>query len=110
MSLPETACISIQAPHPLLDLGGFHWGDDIIFNSTSGGLDFDAGFKRSTLFLKDLIADVLVAKCGYKSREILFFGFGQGGMTALNVAGEARHVFIPIETSNTNRLRSSRVA
>ena len=29
-----------------------------------------------------------MAKCGYKPREILLFGFGQGGMVALNVAAE----------------------
>ena len=88
MNLPETVCISIQGPHPLLDLGGFHWGDDIIFDSTSGGLDFDAGFQRSTKLLKDLVTDVLITKCGYQFREIVFFGFGQGGMVALNVVGE----------------------
>ena len=88
MNLPETACISIRGPQPLLDLGGFHWGEDIIFNSTDGGLDADAGFKRSIELLKTVVLEVLVEKCGYRLREILLFGFGQGGMSALSAAGE----------------------
>lgn len=88
MRLPETACISIQAPQTLLDLGGHHWGDDIIFDSTSGGLDPDAGFRQSTELLRKIVLDSLVAKCGYKLREIVMFGFGQGGMAALNAVGE----------------------
>ena len=88
MKLPETACIAIQAPHRLLDLDGFHWGDDIIFDSTSGGLDADAGLKETTALLKRTIQDVVVGKCGYRLREVICFGFGQGGMAALNVARE----------------------
>jgi predicted esterase len=87
MNLPETACISIQGPQGLLDLGGFHWGDDIIFDSSNGGLDPDAGFKQSTTLLKGVVQDVLIQKCGYKMREIMVFGFGQGGMAGLNLAG-----------------------
>lgn len=85
MNLPETVCISIQGPQGLLDLGGFHWGDDIIFDSTSGGIDADAGFKQSNKLLKSIVQDALTEKCGYKTRE-MFFGFGQGGMAALNFA------------------------
>ena len=88
MKLPETACVSIQGPQNLLDLAGFHWGDDIIFDSTNGGLDADAGFKQATKLLKSVVQDALIDKCGYKPREIVVFGFGQGGMAALNLAGE----------------------
>ena len=88
MNLPETACIAVQGPQNLLDLGGFHWGDDIIFDSTSGGLDADAGFKQSTEMLKGVEAETLEEKCGFKLREVMLFGFGQGGMAALNLAGE----------------------
>lgn len=87
MSLPETVCISVQGPSNLLDLGGFHWGDDIIFDSTSGGIDADAGFKQSTELLLKLVQDGLIGKCGYLPRELMFFGFGQGAMAALTVAG-----------------------
>ncbi|RMY78271.1 hypothetical protein D0863_00779 [Hortaea werneckii] len=85
MNLPETACLSIRGPQGLLDMGGFHWGDDVIFDSTSGGLDADAGFKQATAMLKGLVEGDLMEKCGYNAREIMLFGFGQGGMAALNL-------------------------
>lgn len=88
MNLPETVCIAIQGPQGLLDLGGFHWGDDIIFDSTSGGLDADAGFEQSTKLLKKIVSETLESQCWFAQREILVFGFGQGGMAALNLAGE----------------------
>ncbi len=85
LSLPETTCISLQAPTPLpFDLGGFHWGDDIQFDSASGQMNFDTGFTKAVKALKqDIIEEVLVNKCGYKYREIMLFGFGQGAMAAL---------------------------
>ncbi|KAI9740481.1 MAG: hypothetical protein M1834_005061 [Cirrosporium novae-zelandiae] len=85
MSLPETACISIQGPTPLpFDLPGFHWGDDIQFDQMSGRMDFDSGFSKSSKMLAhDVIETALIQKCDYKPREILFFAFGQGGMAAL---------------------------
>ncbi|KJX99551.1 phospholipase/Carboxylesterase superfamily protein [Zymoseptoria brevis] len=99
MALPETCCISIRGPQNLLDLGGFHYGDEIMFDSSNGGLDADAGFKQTTEILKSLVVnDVLVEKCGYTLREIMVFGFGQGGMAALNLA-VALH-----QTSPTNEL------
>lgn len=90
MNLPETACVAIQGPQGLLDLGGSHWGDDIIFDSTSGGLDADAGFKQSTELLVKVVRDVLGAKCGFAQREVMVFGFGQGGMAALSLAGNCK--------------------
>jgi len=52
-------------------------------------MDLDTGFRRSTkLVLEQVIRDGLVQSCGYKTREILLFGFGQGGMVALNMAAE----------------------
>nr|POE65681.1 putative hydrolase c9g1.08c [Quercus suber] len=84
MNLPETVCISLQAPQGLLDLGGFHWGDDIIFDSSNAGLDADAGFKGASALLKIIMQDVLIQKCGYKARELMLFGFGQGAMAALS--------------------------
>lgn len=86
LNLPETACISLRGPKALLDLEGAHWGDDIIFDSSNGGLDADAGLKESTELLKVLINEVLVGKCGYEAREVMMFGFGQGGMAALSTA------------------------
>ena len=88
MNLPETVCIAVRGPQNLLDLGGFHFGDDVMFNSDYGGIDADAGFKTSNELLKTIVQDTLVEKCGYKLRNILFFGFGQGGMAALSAAGK----------------------
>ena len=49
----------------------------------------DAGFSRSVKMLGEQIIDgVLVRKCGYQLREIMIFGFGQGGMAGLAVARE----------------------
>lgn len=88
LSLPETTCISLQAPTPLpFELGGFHWGDDIQFDSASGQMDFDTGFTKAITVLKqDIIEEVLVKDCGYKPSEIMLFGFGQGAMAALATA------------------------
>ncbi|KAL8786051.1 MAG: hypothetical protein Q9213_003034 [Squamulea squamosa] len=88
LSLPETSCIAIQAPSPLpFDLGGFHWGDDITFNQSLGTMDYDTGFEKSSHILKeDVIRKTLLEKCGYKPRNILLFGYGQGGMAAIAAA------------------------
>ena len=88
LSLPETTCISMQAPTPLpFELGGFHWGDDIQFDQATGNMDFDTGFSKAIKILKqEIVEDGLVGKCGYKHREIMFFGFGQGAMAAIAAA------------------------
>ncbi|EAW12695.1 alpha/beta hydrolase [Aspergillus clavatus NRRL 1] len=90
LNLPETAVVTVQAPTPLpFDLGGFHWGDDVSFDSSTGNLDMDAGFTRTTtLMVNELIEGVLVGKCGYALREILVLGLGQGGMAGLVAARE----------------------
>jgi pimeloyl-ACP methyl ester carboxylesterase len=116
LNLPETICITVQAPTPLPDLfaldsttndgnssqnqGFFHWGDDIIFDSSSGGdLDIDAGFERSakSVLAQHIIRNVLVEKCGYRLREILLLGYGQGGMAGLVAA---RNVGCRFQTTN----------
>ncbi len=89
LNLLETLCITFQGPTPLpLPLPeGFHWGDDLIVDQDSGDLDPDAGFsKAAPLLVDEVIKNVLISKCGFKAREILLFGFGQGGMAALAVA------------------------
>ena len=88
LALPETTCISLQAPTPLpFDLGGFHWGDDITFDQVSGKMDFDTGFAKIVKTIKqDIVENVLVKKCEYTPREIMLFGFGQGAMAALATA------------------------
>jgi Phospholipase/Carboxylesterase len=85
LNLPETTCITVQAPTSLpLDLVGFHWGDDVMFDPATTGLDQDAGFSRAVkLLAEEVVKNVLVSHCGYQLREILMLGFGQGGMAAL---------------------------
>lgn len=93
LQLPETACLSVRAPTPLpFDLGGFQWGDYILIDEATGEMDYDSGFTKSTpLLLEKLIRQCLIEKCGYRSREVLLFGFGQGGMVALDVAARFEH-------------------
>ncbi|KAH7071128.1 phospholipase/Carboxylesterase superfamily protein [Paraphoma chrysanthemicola] len=90
LNLPETACIAVQAPNGMLfDIDGFNWGDDLVVDQSTGELDMDTGFKSSTRLLLDhVIREGLVEKCGYKPREIVLFGFAQGGMVGLQVAAE----------------------
>ncbi|KAL9134790.1 MAG: hypothetical protein Q9175_004029 [Cornicularia normoerica] len=111
LALPETTCISLQAPTPLpFELGGFHWGDDITFDQASGQMDFDTGFAKAVKIIKqDIIEDGLVKKCGYKPREIMLFGFGQGSMAALATAasmpeelGGIVSIGGPLPSSNTS--------
>lgn len=47
----------------------------------------DAGFGRvMKKIMEDVVRGVLVGKCGYRLREILVLGLGQGGMLGLSVA------------------------
>jgi predicted esterase len=90
LNLPETACIALQAPNGLLfDIGGFQWGDDLVMDQSNGELDMDTGFKSATrLILERVIREGLMGKCGYTAREIIIFGFAQGGMAGLHAAAE----------------------
>ncbi|KAI9802287.1 MAG: hypothetical protein M1833_001793 [Piccolia ochrophora] len=84
LSLPETTCISLQAPTPLpFDLGGFHWGDDVLFDDATGQMEYDTGFTRTSKIVEEILNEILIKKCGYPSRNLILFGFGQGGMAAL---------------------------
>jgi predicted esterase len=72
-----------------MDIGGYQWGDDLVMDQSNGELDMDAGFKAATrLILERVIRDGLIGKCGYKAREIMIFGFAQGGMAGLQAAAE----------------------
>ena len=89
LNLPETLCVTLQGPSPLpLPLPpGFHWGDDLIIDQTSGDLDAAAGFSRATRLIgEEVIVKLLMQKCGFKPRHVLLFGSGQGGMAALATA------------------------
>ena len=93
LNLPYTVCISIRGPTPVpalftgSDAPSFHWGDDIIFDESTGEIDLDSSFgKATTVILEQVISDVLFEKCGYKPRDLVIFGFGQGGMLGLHLS------------------------
>jgi predicted esterase len=93
LNLPYTACISIRAPSPVpalftgSDAPSFHWGDDIIFDQSTGEIDLDSGFSKSTAVIWDeVINGVLIEKCNYQTRDVMILGFGQGGMVGLHLA------------------------
>ncbi|KAK9380928.1 Alpha/Beta hydrolase protein [Kockiozyma suomiensis] len=98
LNLPKAAVIALQAPMPMpFELGGYHWGDDLVFSkdplspSSSSAddevLSPDAEFTRSGQFLKTVIHDVLEMRCGFTaSKNVILFGYGQGGMAALYMA------------------------
>jgi predicted esterase len=86
-NFPETACLAVRAPSMLpFNNNQYHWGDDLIFDSSTGDLDMEADFTTTHKLFKTIVDDVLVGKCGWSKRAIFFIGFGQGGMVALDVA------------------------
>lgn len=61
----------------------------MVFDQNTGEMDVDTGFKAATrLLLDSVIREGLIGKCGYKAREIMIFGFAQGGMVGLQAAAE----------------------
>ncbi|CUS09435.1 unnamed protein product [Tuber aestivum] len=85
LALPETAVLAIQAPNSLpITQEAYHWGDDVIFDNSPGGLDSDAGFTKTRTLLAGIVDDALVGRCGWRTRGIFFFGYAQGGMAALD--------------------------
>lgn len=96
LNLNETACISLRGPNPIppLFIGddatpAFHWGDDVLVDEEKGEIDMDAGFELFRKVLMNVvIKEVLVEKCGFSRRNILFWGFGQGGMAVLSCAAK----------------------
>jgi predicted esterase len=96
LNLPETACLSIQGPNPIppiftgSDLPAFHWGDDVLVDERQGEIELDAGFQKiEKIILDDVVKGALMQKCRFPARNILFLGFGQGGMVALHIASSA---------------------
>jgi predicted esterase len=93
LNLPETVTLSLQAPNPIppfftgSESPAFHWGDDVLFDESKGELDLDAGFNTAQKVIGEVvIKEVLMTKCGYAARNIIFYGFGQGAIAALAVA------------------------
>ncbi|EWC47494.1 hypothetical protein DRE_00462 [Drechslerella stenobrocha 248] len=78
LNLPETVCISLCAPKTLpFGLRGYQWSEDVIFQGQD--LSLDAKFEKAgSRTLKTVVAKLMAE--GWKSREIFFFGWGQGAI------------------------------
>ncbi|KAI1283660.1 Alpha/Beta hydrolase protein [Xylaria sp. FL0933] len=104
INLPGVLAISVRGisplPPALLGLPGsdpatptnhFHWGDDLTLSSATGDLEPDPGFsKAQQLVLDKLIRETIIETCGWKTTDILLFGFGQGGSLALGLSSRLR--------------------
>lgn len=98
---------------------GHHWADDLHFDTSSDAapVEMDAGFTAARkLIVEDVVKGVLMGKCEVKLREIMLFGFGQGGMAALTAAmafdGELGGVvslggFVSADSSLSDSLRKA---
>ena len=89
LNLPSTLTITLQAPIPIpLPETGTHWADDLLLDPQSGTIDPDGpSFNASTqLLAEDVIKSTLITKHGFKPREILLLGSGQGASISLAVA------------------------
>ena len=97
LNLPETAAISLCGLSPIppfftgSDAPAFHWGDDILVDESKGEVDLDAGYERAIQVLNRDVVTVLIEQCGFRERNIIWFGFGQGAMAALGVATSLDH-------------------
>jgi len=95
LNLSETACLSIQGPNPIppiftgSDTPAFHWGDDVLIDEGKGEIELDAGFGIIERVLAEVVKEGLMQKCSYPARNVLFLGFGQGGMAALHFAASS---------------------
>ncbi|RYP59810.1 hypothetical protein DL769_008392 [Monosporascus sp. CRB-8-3] len=104
LNLPGVLAIAVRGVSPLPpallgavpDSGSgstrhFHWGDDLTLSPSMGDLDPDPGFwGAERLVLGGLVRETLVGRCGWDSRDVLLFGFGQGGSLALGLASRLR--------------------
>ncbi len=102
VNLPSVLAISVcgTSPLPSALLGEsfgtgptshFHWGDELNLMPGTEDLDLDPGFEKAErLVLDRLIRETLVEKCGWDVRDVLLFGFGQGGSLALGLASRVR--------------------
>lgn len=74
---------------------GWHWGDDILVDNSTGELDLDTGFSSASKVLNSILSVVLGKESeeskdggkglGFEARDVFLWGFGQGGMVALSL-------------------------
>jgi predicted esterase len=72
------------------DRQGWHWGKDIIVDQSSGDLDPEGGGLEPSYDVLNGIWEGL-RKAGWRAREVLMLGFGQGGCVALGYVAGAAH-------------------
>lgn len=95
LNLPGVLAISVRGTSvlPAALLGGFddtpaaYWGDDLKMDPATGELDVDPGFEKAReAVVEKMIKGLLIEKLGWETRDIILFGFGQGGSLALGIA------------------------
>lgn len=73
---------------------GWHWGDDILVDNSTGELGLDTGFNAAAKVIGPILKVVLgrenaksaPASLDFEARDIFLWGFGHGGMVALSLA------------------------
>ncbi|KAH7166176.1 hypothetical protein EDB81DRAFT_278608 [Dactylonectria macrodidyma] len=114
LALPGVFGISVRGTTPLPDAllppGGsgqhHHFGDDLIINDATGDIDEDPGFEKARgLIMEKLVDEVLIAKLGWETTDILFFGFGQGGSLALGLASKLRQAERVVDVTEGDKPR-----
>jgi predicted esterase len=88
MNLPNSCCLALRGPFPLLDLGfmWFQMHDEfgVEIPGVKGELRRLEGLKHSTKLLDACINDLLAQ--GWKKSSIFLLAFGQSGLIAINYA------------------------
>jgi len=88
LNLPDTLAITLQPPFPLpFPVGpGSHWADELLWDQSTGALDFDSPCGKAVdIIVEHVILNPLIRKLKYQPGEIHLFGYGQGGAVALAV-------------------------
>ncbi|KAH8663930.1 Alpha/Beta hydrolase protein [Xylariales sp. PMI_506] len=121
IALPGVLAISIRGVSPLppalLGLSDseasrptrhFHWGDDLTLSPNTGDLESDPGFTKSWVLIMDkVIGETLIEKCGWETRDIMLFGFGQGGSLALGLASKLREGLRVVDITEGDRQKDT---
>ncbi|KFA61034.1 hypothetical protein S40285_07440 [Stachybotrys chlorohalonatus IBT 40285] len=114
IALPGVLAISVRGTTPLppslLPPGSpphhFYWGDDLALDEATGEFDDDPGFERASKLVMDkLVRGVLIDACGWDTRDIILFGFGQGGSLALGLASRLRSASLVVDVTEQGSQR-----
>ncbi|KAG0052494.1 hypothetical protein BGZ83_002524 [Gryganskiella cystojenkinii] len=92
LNLPQTATLCIQAPSavPFLEEAGYQWFPS--FNVMTGDL-LGPEHKERMIYVKNIVRPALIKllkhcmdHCKFTAKQIMLFGFSQGGQIALDLA------------------------